>query len=128
MSTRITRLIVVCSVLVVVGLVGTTGSRQELPVSTGSSVTPFRERVAGYSRLRQQLITHLLARGVDPNAGHGVEFRNQLGLAIREARRAAQPGEISARMWPVQCGNWCGRPFAARTRSWPMCPPSQASA
>jgi hypothetical protein len=94
MTTKSTRLVVVCCALVIGGLVGTTGSRDELPVPSGSSASPFGERVAAYTRLRQHLITDLLEHGIDPNADDGRMFRSRLGLAIREARREAQPGEI----------------------------------
>ena len=94
MTTKSASLVVVCSAMLLGGLVATTGSRDELPVRSGSTVRPFRERVAAYTRLRQQIITELLENGIDPNADDGREFRNRLGLAIREARRRAQPGEI----------------------------------
>jgi len=94
MSTRSASLVVVCSAMLLGGLAATTGSPDELPVRSGSPVHPFRERVAAYTQLRQQIITDLLENGIDPNADDGREFRNQLGLAIREARRRAQPGEI----------------------------------
>ena len=57
-------------------------------------MSPFRERVDAYTQMRQEIIANLLEEGIDPNTDHGREFRSQLGLAIREARRQAQPGEI----------------------------------
>jgi hypothetical protein len=95
MTTKSARLVVFCSVLLLGGFAATTGSRDELPVRSGSAVSPFRERVAAYTRLRQQIITDLVENGIDPNAeDDGKEFRNRLGVALRDARRHAQPGEI----------------------------------
>ena len=94
MTTKSALIVVFCSAMLLGGLAATTGSRDELPVRSGSPVSPFRERVAAYSQLRQQIITDLLENGIDPNADDGREFRNRLGLAIREARRQSQPGEI----------------------------------
>lgn len=94
MTTKSARLVVFCSAILLGGLAETPGTRNELPIRSGSSVNPFRERVAAYTQLRQQIIADLLESGIDPNADDGREFRNRLGLAIREARRQAQPGDI----------------------------------
>lgn len=94
MTTKTASLVVLCSTILLGSFAATTGSRDELPVRSGSPVRPFRERVAAYTQLRQQIITNLLENGIDPNAGEGREFRTRLGLSIREARRPAQPGEI----------------------------------
>jgi hypothetical protein len=94
MNTKSARFVIVCAVLLLGGLAATIGSRDERPVRPDSSVSPFGERVAAYTRMRQQIITNLLEEGIDPTADYGREFRSRLGLAIREARRQAQPGEI----------------------------------
>jgi hypothetical protein len=95
MTTRSARFVVFCSVLLLAVLAAGMSSRDEPPVRSGSAVSPFLERVTAYTQLRQQIITNLLENGIDPNAADdGREFRNRLGLAIREARRHAQPGEI----------------------------------
>jgi hypothetical protein len=94
MTTKSAGLVVFCSAILLGSLGATTGSRDEMPVRSGSPVRPFRERVATYTQLRQQIITNLLENGIDPNADEGREFRTRLGLSIREARRRAQPGEI----------------------------------
>ena len=94
MTTK-TRLVVFCCVILLGGFAATTGMRNEPPIRPGSSVNLFRERVAAYTQLRQQIIADLLESGIDPNAeDDGMEFRHRLGLAIREARRHARPGEI----------------------------------
>ena len=93
MTTKRARFVVVVSVMLLGGL-AITSSRSELPARSDSPVTPFRQRVAAYAELRQQIINDLLEIGIDPAADDGREFRSRLGLAIREARRQAQPGEI----------------------------------
>ena len=93
MTTKRARFVVVVSVMLLGGL-AITSSRSELPARSDSPVTPFRQRVAAYAELRQQIINDLLEIGIDPTADGGREFRSRLGLAIREARRQAQPGEI----------------------------------
>ena len=93
MTTKRARFVVVVSVMLLGGL-AITSSRSELPARSDSPVTPFRQRVAAYAELRQQIINDLLEIGIDPTADDGREFRSRLGLAIREARRQAQPGEI----------------------------------
>jgi len=92
-TTKRARFVVVVSVMLLGGL-AITSSRSELPARSDSPVTPFRQRVAAYAELRQQIINDLLEIGIDPTADDGREFRSRLGLAIREARRQAQPGEI----------------------------------
>lgn len=94
MSTRCVRLVVFCSALLLGGITTTTGSRQVVGRSD-SSMNLFRERVAAYTRLRRQIIDDLLENGIDPTAkDDGRQFRQRLGLAIRQARRHARPGEI----------------------------------
>jgi hypothetical protein len=93
MTTKNARLVVVVSALLLGGL-ALTGSQEELLVRSDSPVSPFRQRVAAYAELRQRIIIGLLENGIDPTADEGREFRNQLGLAIRDARRQARPGEI----------------------------------
>jgi len=93
MTTKSARFVVVLSALLLGGL-ATTGSRGELVVRSDRPVNPFRQRVAAYTQLREQIITSLLEDGIDPTADQGREFRNRLGLAIREARSQAQPGGI----------------------------------
>ena len=93
MTTKNASVVVVVSVMLFGGL-AITSSRSELPARSDSPVTPFRQRVAAYAELRQQIINDLLEIGIDPTADDGREFRSRLGLAIREARRQAQPGEI----------------------------------
>jgi len=92
-TTKRARFVVVVSVMLLGGL-AIPSSRSELPARSDSPVTPFRQRVAAYAELRQQIINDLLEIGIDPTADDGREFRSRLGLAIREARRQAQPGEI----------------------------------
>ena len=109
MTTKSARVVGFCSAMLLAGLAASMTSRDALPVRSGSAVSrsgsavspfpervsPFRERVSAYTQLRQQIITDLVENGIDPNAADdGREFRNRLGLAIREARRHAQPGEI----------------------------------
>lgn len=95
MTTKSAHLAVFCAVILLGGFAATTGIQREPPIRPASSVNPFRERVASYTQLRQQIIADLLEHGIDPNGeDDGVEFRQRLGLAIREARRQAQPGEI----------------------------------
>src|ERR1700694_3113510 len=94
MTTKCARLVVFCSAMLLGGIATTTGSQQVVRVRSDSSMNPFRERVAAYTQLRQQIIGDLLENGIDPSAEDGREFRHRLGLAIREARRHAQPGEI----------------------------------
>ena len=93
MTTRTARFVVVLSGLLL-GSLATTGSRNEVLVRSDSPVNPFGQRVAAYTQMREQIITSLLEDGFDPTADSGREFRNRLGLAIREARRQAQPGGI----------------------------------
>jgi len=92
MTTKSARFVVVLSALLLGGL-AITGSRGELMVRS-DTVNPFRQRVAEYKQMREQIITSLLEDGFDPTADSGREFRNRLGLAIQEARRQAQPGGI----------------------------------
>src|SRR5687768_16581392 len=95
MATKSAGLVVVCVAVLLAGFAAATGSRDELPVASGSPVTPFHERVAAYAELRRQIVADLLNNGIDPHAeDHGREFRTRLGLAIRDARRDAQPGEV----------------------------------
>jgi hypothetical protein len=93
MTTRTARFVIVLSALLL-GSLARTGSRSEVLVRSDSPVNPFGQRVAAYTRLREQIITSLLEDGFDPTADQGREFRNRLGLAIREARSQAQPGGI----------------------------------
>ena len=93
MTTKTARFVVVVSVMLLGGL-AITSSRGERPVRSDSAVSPFRQRVAAYARLRQRIINDLLEGGIDPAADDGREFRSRLGVAIREARRQARPGEI----------------------------------
>ena len=59
------------------------------------AATLFRDRLAAYQQLRREIVASLVENGVDPNAEDGGrEFRRLLGLAIRDARGHAQPGEI----------------------------------
>ena len=94
MTIRSALLVVLCSAVLFGGFAATSGSRDGLPVRSGNDVSPFRERVAAYTQLRQEIIARLLENGIDSNADYGREFRNQLAAAIREARRQSQPGEI----------------------------------
>jgi len=93
MTTKSARFVVVVSAMLLGGLTITI-SRGELLVRSDSAASPFRQRVAAYAQLRQRIINDLLEIGIDPTADDGREFRSLLGLAIREARRQAQPGEI----------------------------------
>ena len=93
MTTKRARFVLVVSAMLLGGL-AITGSRGELPVRSDSPASPFRQRVDAYAQLRQRIINDLLEIGIDPTADGGREFRSRLGLAIREARRQAQPGEI----------------------------------
>ena len=94
MSTRRVRLVVFCSAMLLGGIATTTESGHVVTGRSDSSVNLFRERVAAYTELRLQIIDDLLENGIDPNAQDGREFRQRLGLAIRDARRHSQPGEI----------------------------------
>ena len=95
MATKNARLLVVCSALLLGGLTAATGSRDEMTDASASPSRPFRERVAAYAELRQQIVRDLLDKGVYADAeDDGGEFRSRLGLAIRDARRHAQPGDI----------------------------------
>ena len=93
MTTTSARFVVVLSALLL-GSLAVAGSRAEVLVRSDVSVNPFRQRVAAYTQLRQRIVDDLLENGIDPTADEGREFRNRLGLAIREARRQAQPGAI----------------------------------
>ena len=94
MTTKNASVVVVVSVMLFGGL-AITSSRSELPLlRSDSTVSPFRQRVAAYARMRQRIINDLVEIGVDPTADDGREFRTRLALAIREARRQARPGEI----------------------------------
>jgi hypothetical protein len=93
MTTRAARLVVVLSAVLLGGL-ALAGSRGEVLVRSDSPASPFRQRVAAYTELRRRIVADLLENGIDPTADGGREFRNRLGLAIREARRHAQPGAI----------------------------------
>ena len=94
MSTRVIRLIVFCSAILLGGLATMTGAGRLVMVRSDSASQPFRERVAAYTQLRRQIIADLLESGIDRDAAQGREFRHRLGLALREARRQSQPGEI----------------------------------
>jgi hypothetical protein len=93
MTTRTARFVVVLSGLLL-GSLAITGSRSEVLVRSDSPGNPFGQRVAAYTQMREQIITSLLEDGFDPTADGGREFRNRLGLAIREARSQARPGGI----------------------------------
>jgi hypothetical protein len=94
MTTKNARFVVVVSVMLFGGL-AITSSRGELPLlRSDSAESPFRQRVAAYAQMRQRIINDLLEIGIDPTVDDGKEFRTRLALAIREARRQAQPGEI----------------------------------
>ena len=94
MSTKSVRLVAFCSAMLLGGIATMTDSGQLGTVQSGSSLHPFRERVAAYTQLRRQIIDDLLENGTDPSAEDGREFRQRLGLALHEARRQSQPGEI----------------------------------
>ena len=94
MSTKSVRLVVFCSAMLLGGIATMTDSGQWVTVRSDSSLHPFRERVAAYTQLRRHIIDDLLENGIDPSAEDGREFRQRLGLALREARRQSQPGEI----------------------------------
>jgi hypothetical protein len=95
MTTKSERLVIVCSAMLLAAIAMTTGSQRLVErIRSDGSVNPFRERVAAYSRLRQEIAGELLEHGIDPNAEDGREFRRRLGLAIRKVRRHARAGEI----------------------------------
>lgn len=94
MTTKCVRLVVVCSAVLLGGVATMTDSGLPVTVRSDSSLHPFRERAAAYTQLRRQIIDGLLETGIDPNAENGREFRLRLGLALRDARRQSQPGEI----------------------------------
>ncbi|MEO8680645.1 MAG: hypothetical protein ABI665_16455 [Vicinamibacterales bacterium] len=96
MTIKTARVVVFCSTMLVSTLAVTMDSRRAMPRhDDGGAVSLFRDRVAAYGELRQQVVTDLLKVGLDPNAAdYGQEFRNRLGLAIRDARQRAKPGEI----------------------------------
>jgi hypothetical protein len=95
MTTKLARRVVFYSAMVLGGIATTMGSGPVMRVPSDNPVSLFRARVAGYTQLRQQIVANLQEDGLDPSAEDGGrEFRHALGLAIREARRHAQPGEI----------------------------------
>src|SRR6478609_11266723 len=95
MTTKRARLIVVSSAVVLGGIAATIGAGQAETAGPDIAVSLFRQRVAAYTQLRQEIIVSLQEDGFDPSAEDGGrEFRRRLGLAIREARRNARPGEI----------------------------------
>jgi hypothetical protein len=94
MTTKRARLIVLSS-MVLGGIVATIGTLRAEAVVPDLAVSLFRQRVAAYTQLRRDIIVSLQEDGFDPSAEDGGrEFRHRLGLAIREARHNAQPGEI----------------------------------
>jgi hypothetical protein len=95
MITKRARFIVFSSAMVLGGIAATMIAAQAEEVRPDTSVSLFRERVTAYTQLRQDLIANLQEVGIDPNAQDGGrEFRYRLGLALREARDHARPGEI----------------------------------
>lgn len=95
MTTKLARRIVFCSAMVLGSIATTMGSGPVMRAPSDGPVSLFRARVAAYTQLRQQIAATLQEDGIDPSAEDGGrEFRHALGLAIREARRHAQPGEI----------------------------------
>src|SRR5438105_4120674 len=94
MSRRSMSLVIFCSAVLLAGIPTMGDLGQVIADRSASSLHPFRERVAAYTQLRRQVVDDLLENGVDPNVADGREFRQRLGLALREARRRSQPGEI----------------------------------
>jgi hypothetical protein len=98
MSAHRRSLVVVGVVTALTGLSPAAGHGQiaqaAVAVHADASGTLFRSRVDAYTVLRRQITADLLERGVDPTADSGREFRQRLGVALREARRRARPGEI----------------------------------
>jgi hypothetical protein len=97
MTTKSTRFVVALSVVLLGALGITTGSRDELAIRSDNPVSPFQQRVAEYTQLRQRIIDDLVDSGIHRAADDvqgGREFRHRLALAIRDARRQAQPGEV----------------------------------
>jgi hypothetical protein len=93
MTTKRATLAIFCSAVLLAGIPAKIDVEHVVTGRSASS-NPFRDRVAEYTQLRRQVIGELLESGIDPNAADGREFRQQLGLALREARRQSQPGEI----------------------------------
>ena len=91
-------------------------------------MSPFRERVAAYTQLRQEIIARLLENGIDPNADDGREFRNQLASRFEKRVVRLNPARSSARRSPATCGRWCGTRCGANRKSWRMCRRCQACA
>jgi hypothetical protein len=94
MTTKRASLVVFCAAALLAGIPTMRDVGQVVTGRRATSFHPFRDRVAAYAQLRRQVINDLLENGIDPNAADGREFRQKLGLALREARRRSQPGEI----------------------------------
>jgi hypothetical protein len=94
MSTKCARLVGFFAAMLLAVLATMAGPGQLQTVRPERPVQPFRERVASYTELRRQIVSGLLRDGIDPVADGGQEFRQRLGVALRDARRQSQPGEI----------------------------------
>jgi hypothetical protein len=94
MSIRRVGLVVFCAAVLLAGVPAMMDFGQVVNGRSDTSFHPFRDRVAAYTELRRHVISNLLENGIDPDADGGRQFRQKLGLALRDARRGSRPGEI----------------------------------
>jgi hypothetical protein len=71
-------------------------ARQSIPPDAVLASSAFQLRVTGYMTLRRDLVEHLRHGAASDSVGDAL-FRDVLGLAIRQARRDARPGDILCR-------------------------------